>query len=120
MAVIADHIQTPSSSLMQSKLDIHKRFSISIKRLLFNIAQLKYYYIPCFPVVCPLCLYSEQELLMEQSLCAVILLSLVGVDCVVGSQWHTSVQITSESMCKFIGGKWLLSFSLNCLGFQSS
>ena len=55
---------------------------------------------------------------MEQSLRAAILLSLVGVDCVVGTQWHTAVQLTSESTCKFIGGKWLLTFSLNCLLFQ--
>jgi len=50
-------------------------------------------------------LFSEQDLHTEQPLQAAALLSLVGMGCLIGCQWYTTVQISSDNMCKYISGE---------------
>ena len=98
VAIVVDHMQTSSSSLTQSKLDIQKRYWPTVVVLLLH---------SMFDWL--LFLHSEQDLHTEQPLQAAALLSLVGAGCLIGCQWYTSVQISSDIMCKYISGKLFTS-----------
>ena len=97
VAIVVDHMQTPNSSLTQSKLDIQKRYQkdrhscSTVVLILYNV----------FGWL----LFSEQDLRTEQPLQAAAVLSLVGVGCLIGCQWYTTVQISSDNMCKYISGE---------------
>ena len=49
--------------------------------------------------------YSALELRLEAPLQTVMLLSLVGTNCVVGNQWYTMVQVNLDKMSTMIKGK---------------
>ena len=55
-------------------------------------------------MVLSLC-YSAMELRLEAPLQTVMLLSLVGANCVVGNQWYTMVQVNLDKMSTMIKGK---------------
>jgi len=55
-------------------------------------------------MVLSLC-YSAMELRLEAPLQTVMLLSLVGANCVVGNQWYTMVHVNLDKMSTMIKGK---------------
>ena len=57
--------------------------------------------VPCF-------CYSAMELRLENHLQTVMLLSLVGANCVVGNQCHTAVHVNLDKMNAMIKGQLLI------------
>ena len=51
-----------------------------------------------------MCICSAVELWLESPLQTVMLLSLVGANCVVGNQWHTTVHTNLDRMTATIQG----------------
>lgn len=51
-----------------------------------------------------MCICSAVELWLESPLQTVMLLSLVGANCVMGNQWHTTVHTNLDRMTAMIQG----------------
>lgn len=51
-----------------------------------------------------MCICSAVELWLESPLQTAMLLSLVGANCVVGNQWHTTVHTNLDRMTAMIQG----------------